>query len=148
MIIYKRTDSKHPDFQKLINQLDYDLTLRNGDEQAKFAEFNKTDKIKWVVIAYDKDQPIGCGGFKNTENKAEIKRMYVNSAYRGRHIGEALLVELERWAQEIGLTTAILETGTKQLEAQNLYKKMGYGIIPNYGVYVNFDDSICMEKQL
>jgi GNAT superfamily N-acetyltransferase len=148
MISYKRTDSTHPDFQKLILQLDFDLTIRNGDEQSKFAEFNIVEKINWVVIAYNGMEPIGCGGFKSTENSAELKRMYVNSAYRGKHIGEQILLELEKWVKEVGFASTILETGTKQIEAQNLYKKLGYQIIPNYGPYVNFTDSICMKKLL
>jgi hypothetical protein len=46
-----------------------------------------------------------------------------------------------------GFKLAILETGTKQIEAQNLYKKLGYTIIPNYGPYVNYTDSLCMQKK-
>jgi GNAT superfamily N-acetyltransferase len=74
--------------------------------------------------------------------------MYVNSAYRGKHIGEQILLELEKWVKEVGVAATILETGTTQIEAQNLYKKLGYQIIPNYGPYVNFTDSICMKKLL
>jgi putative acetyltransferase len=145
-ITLKRTDSTHPDFNKLIGELDHDLTLRNGTEQAKFAKFNKVDKINQVIIAYQNSSPIGCGGFKNTEGNAEIKRMYVNATLRGQHIGEKILVELETWAQELGFKSAILETGVNQTEAQNLYKKLGYTITPNYGPYVNFADSVCMKK--
>jgi putative acetyltransferase len=145
-IIFKRTDSTHPDFHILIRELDRDLTLRNGAEQAKFKEFNKVDKINWVIIAYQNSLPIGCGGFKNTGEQAEMKRMYVNATLRGQHIGERILIELETWAKELGFIAAILETGINQIEAQNLYKKMGYQIIPNYGPYVNFADSICMKK--
>lgn len=148
MITYLRTDSSHPDFQQLIRELDHDLTLVNGDEQAKFADLNKVDKINWVVIAYDHGKAIGCGGFKITGHKAEIKRMYVNARNRGQHIGENLLVELEKWAVELGLTHFILETGVNQLEAQGLYKKLGYNLIPNYGPYIHFADSVCMEKIL
>ncbi len=146
-ITFKRTDSTNSDFHKLIGELDRDLTIRNGAEQAKFAEFNKVEKINWVLIAYQNSLPIGCGGFKNTGEQAEMKRMYVNATLRGQHIGENILVELETWAQELGFISAILETGVNQIEAQKLYKKQGYKIIPNYGPYVNFADSICMKKQ-
>jgi len=148
MITYKRANSNHHDFIGLITQLDFDLTIRNGDEQAKFAEFNTVEKINWVVIAYCNGVAIGCGGFKNTDDCAEIKRMFVNDAYRGQHIGEQILLELEKWAKEEGFISAILETGTKQIEAQNLYKKLAYIIIPNYGPYVSFADSVCMKKRL
>lgn len=146
MINYKRTNSSNPHFQELIRQLDADLTVTNGDEQAKFAEFNRVDKVNWVIIAYQKNQPIGCGGFKMNGDRAEIKRMFVHRNCRGQKIGEQILKELENWASEEGVSGTLLETGTNQHEAQNLYKKLGYRIIPNYGPYVNFSDSICMAK--
>ncbi len=146
MINYKRTNSSDPHFKELIRQLDADLTITNGDEQAKFAEFNRVDKVKWVIVAYHNNQPIACGGFKINGKRAEIKRMFVNKNYRGQKIGEQILKELENWAREDGFIGAILETGINQHEAQNLYKKLGYNIIPNYGPYVNFSDSICMAK--
>ncbi len=146
MINYKRTNSSNPHFQELIRQLDADLTVTNGDEQAKFADFNRVDKVKWVIVAYHKNQPIGCGGFKINEKRAEIKLMFVHKNYRGQKIGEQILKELEAWAREDGFSGAILETGINQHEAQNLYKKLGYQIIPNYGPYVNFSDSLCMAK--
>ncbi len=147
MISYKRTNGKDPDFLELTNQLDVDLTITNGNEQAKFAEFNKLDKVNWVVIAYHNTSAIGCGGFKQTDGKAEIKRMFVNKLFRGQKIGEKLLLELENWAQELNIKSAILETGINQKEAQNLYKKLGYKLMANYGPYVNFADSLCMQKQ-
>ncbi|PKP10058.1 MAG: GNAT family N-acetyltransferase [Bacteroidetes bacterium HGW-Bacteroidetes-4] len=143
---YKRTNSSDPHFQELIRQLDADLTITNGEAQAKFAEFNRVDKVNWVIIAYHKHQPIGCGGFKINGNRAEIKRMFVNKNYRGQKIGEQILKELESWARQEGIRGTLLETGTNQYEAQNLYKKLGYTIIPNYGPYLNFSDSICMAK--
>lgn len=147
MITYKRTNSSDPHFLDLIHQLDADLTITNGDEQAKFAQYNTVEKVKWVIIAYHDKLPIGCGGFKITEGKAEIKRMFVNRNFRGLKIGEQILRNLETWAKEENLASAILETGINQHEAQNLYKKLGYRIIPNYGPYVNFSDSLCMEKE-
>ena len=146
MFTFKRTDNIDPHFLTLINQLDSDLNVTNGSEQAKFAQFNKVDKVNWVIVAYHNSQPIGCGGFKLTDQKAEIKRMFVQKSFRGQKIGEQILKELEHWAMEHSIHGAMLETGINQKEAQNLYKKLGYRIIPNYGPYVNFSDSICMEK--
>ena len=41
-----------------------------------------------------------------------------------------------------------LETGKKQPEAIELYKKNGYNIIPNYGQYEGVENSVCFEKTL
>jgi len=55
---------------------------------------------------------------------------------------------LENWAKELGFTKAILETGTKQHEAINLYRKHSYSQIPNYGQYADLETSICFVKNL
>jgi putative acetyltransferase len=52
MISIKRTTSSDNDFQKLVALLDKDLAIRDGDEHAFYAQFNKTINIKNVVVAY------------------------------------------------------------------------------------------------
>ena len=42
---------------------------------------------------------------------------------------------------------AILETGKRQIEAVNFYKKNGYDITANYGQYIGMDNSLCFKKE-
>jgi len=49
--------------------------------------------------------------------------MFVAAALRGRGIASTVLAELERWAQELGYKSCILETGIRQTAAIALYKK-------------------------
>ena len=42
----------------------------------------------------------------------------------------------------------ILEYGEPLVAAMASYKKIGYEIIPNYGLYADLPDSICMKKKL
>ena len=74
--------------------------------------------------------------------------MYVKPANRGQGIAYTILQELEEWAKELNFPYAILETGTKQPEAINLYKKVGYSVTENYPPYVDMEHSICMKKSL
>ena len=78
----------------------------------------------------------------------EVKRMFVDLAFRGNGIASIILNELEKWAKELGYSGCILETGKKQPEAIKLYKKNGYAIIPNYGQYKQVENSVCFEKAL
>ena len=55
MIHCSRTNSQNIDFQKLAAQLDEDLCIRDGAEHSFYAQFNKIDMIKYVVVAYDCD---------------------------------------------------------------------------------------------
>lgn len=145
----KRTNSDNIDFINLVALLDQDLKIRDGEDHAFYNQYNKTDKIKNVIVYYENDIAVGCGAFREKESdKTEIKRMYVKPEYRKRGIAAAVLKELELWAAELNYTYTILETGKKQPEAIALYQKLGYTIIPNYPPYEEMDNSVCMKKTL
>ena len=144
-----RTTSEHPHFRHLVNALDEDLMLRNGETQNLYHRYNKTDNIPHAVVVYADDLPVGCGCFKHyNEETVEMKRMFVLPGMRGRKLAAHLLQELESWAMEEGYKTAILETGIRQVEAIRLYSNAGYQIIENYDQYVGMTDSICYQKEL
>lgn len=144
-----RANSNNVDFQKLVIKLDADLKIRDGNDHAFFSQYNKIDKINHVVIAYEKEVPIGCGAIKEyASDVMEIKRMFVLPNKRGQGIASAILKELEHWAVELRYEKCILETGNKQPEAIQLYKKNNYMLIANYGQYENVASSVCFEKKL
>lgn len=144
-----RADSRHPDFQSLVKLLDADLAIRDGDEHAFYAQYNKTDHLNEVIIALGDGEPVACGAFRKIDDQAvEIKRMYTLPDHRGKGIAGQVLTALEAWALELGYAIARLETGKKQPEAIALYSRLGYDIIPNYGPYVGVENSVCFEKSL
>ncbi|MGM9476600.1 GNAT family N-acetyltransferase [Pedobacter sp. GSP4] len=144
-----RTNSDHTDFRKLVKLLDHDLAVRDGEDHAFYAQFNKVDAIKEVVVAYQDEIPVACGAIKPfSEKEAEVKRMFVHPDYRKQGIAAKVLNELENWAAELGFFACVLETGKKQPEAISLYQKVGYRITPNYGQYIGVDNSVCMLKSL
>ena len=144
-----RTDSENADFRELVRLLDAELAMRDGAEHSFYAPYNKIDKIREVVVAYENETAVGCGAFKEYEpNVAEIKRMYVRENTRGRGIAGRILSELESWANELNFSECILETGLKQPEAIRLYEKSGYERIPNYGQYAGVENSVCMRKSI
>jgi putative acetyltransferase len=149
MITIKRTTSTDEDFHFLVSALDAELKIRDGDEHAFYSRFNQINQIKYVVIAYSRDEPVGCGAVKEySPDTMEIKRMFVRIAYRGMGIASLVLNELEVWSAEMSYKMCILETGLKQPEAINLYKKNHYRIIPNYGQYQHAENSVCFRKEL
>ena len=149
MLSFIKTNSDSSDFRSLVVQLDADLQARYGEQQSFFSQFNKLDHIHHVIVAYENNQPIGCGAFKEYElGVAEIKRMYVKPELRGKGIAAEILSNLEQWAKDEGFKTCILETAIKQPEAIRLYEKSGYTRFPNYGQYIGVEISLCMQKQL
>ena len=149
MIHCIRTDASHPDFKKLVTELDAELRIRDGDESDFYEQFNKSDSIKYAVVIYLNDSAVGCGALRPyTNDKIEVKRMYVPLEHRSKGLATLVLKELEKWALELGFHHLILETGIRQPEAIRLYNKNGYHSIPNYGQYEGVSSSVCFEKHL
>lgn len=146
---FKRTNSEDPDFVNLVNLLNDDIRITDGDDFDFYFQFNALDTIKQVIVVYEHNIPVGCGALRGySDNTVELKRMFVHHDHRRKGIAILLLGELEKWAAESGYATAILETGIKQTAAIALYKKTGYSVIPNYGQYAGLDSSVCMSKPL
>lgn len=149
MIQLKRTNSNNLHFRELVTALDLDLRIRDGEDHAFFAQFNKIDMIRFVVVAYENDEAVGCGAIKEYSEKVmEVKRMYVKEEMRGNGIASIVLQELEKWCIELKYEKCILETGLAQPEAIRLYTKNNYQRIPNYGQYADIATSVCFEKKL
>jgi GNAT superfamily N-acetyltransferase len=144
-----RTTSENADFRALVQLLDQDLAERDGAEHGYYAQFNTIASLQHVVVAYQANEPIGCGAFKPFDTDAvEVKRMFVQPAHRGQGVAQAVLAELEKWASELGYASCVLETGKRQPEAIRLYERSGYGHVPNYGQYVGIANSVCLQKHL
>ncbi|HDZ14837.1 hypothetical protein LCGC14_1602550 [marine sediment metagenome] len=149
MISILRTTSNNKDFVKLVSNLDQDLANRDGDEHAFYQQFNSVGLLKYIVVAYADNTPIGCGAIKKFDSDTvEVKRMYVLPAFRGKGTAARILRHLEEWAVELGYVYAVLETGKRQPEAIALYTKNKYVPIANYGQYSGIENSVCFRKTL
>jgi putative acetyltransferase len=149
MMTIVRTTSENADFLELVRHLDRDLAIRDGDDHAFYAQYNKVAMIKHCIVAYENEKPVGCGAIKEFDAESmEVKRMFTPPELRGKGIAVQVLAGLEKWAAELGYKRCILETGKKQPEAIALYKKSGYAVIPNYGQYIGIENSVCFQKEL
>jgi len=144
-----RTDSSNQDFIALVKSLDKYLSVTDGDEHAFYDQYNKLHNIKYVVLAYQNNEAVGCGAIKAFDDQSyEVKRMYTDPEHRGQGLAGHILNELESWASQLGAIRCILETGVRQKSAVRLYKKCHYTTIDNYGQYAGMENSICFEKSL
>ncbi|CAM5243313.1 N-acetyltransferase OS=Streptomyces antimycoticus OX=68175 GN=SSPO_042440 PE=4 SV=1 [Streptomyces antimycoticus] len=109
------------------------------------------------LMAYDPDgTPVATGGWRSQERSdegyedgdAEIKRMFVVRAARGRGLARRILAALEDSAREAGRVRMVLETGTEQPEAIELYTSSGYTPVPKFGLYRFEEMSRCYAKLL
>lgn len=149
MITIKKTNNTDPDFIQLINILDLELAITDGEDHDFYHQFNGVENIVHILIAHEDEQAIACGAFKVvSEDLVEIKRMFTLEKARGKGLARSILEQLEVWAGQLGYKACILETGKKQKAALALYNKMGYEITENYGQYVGLDTSLCFKKHL
>jgi len=145
-----RTNSDNEDFISLVEKLNAYLKIMDGDEHNFYMQYNKIDGLKNCVVALLNGKTVGCGDFKtfNNDSVEIIKRMFTLQEKRSIGIASSILKELEVWAKELNYKYCVLETGKRQIEAVNFYKKNYYQVIPNFGQYKNIDNSLCFMKEL
>jgi ribosomal protein S18 acetylase RimI-like enzyme len=89
--------------------------------------------VGWFVLLVDGGQVVGGGGVRRLdEGVAEIKRMWVDPALRGRGLGRRLLEALEAAAADLGYERVRLDTAASMDAALALYGRAGYAPIPPY----------------
>jgi carbonic anhydrase len=85
----------------------------------------------WLA-AHD-DVGVGCVALRPLdETTAEVKRMFVDEAWRGRGVGRALMETLVAGARERGYRTLRLGTLGDMKVAQRLYESLGFRPIARY----------------
>lgn len=141
---------EHPDLHELIRRLDRDLLDRYPAEHIFGIDFtDPAVKNVHFAVAYLGGEPVGCGAIRPlTGRAAELKRFFVDPAFRRRGIASSLLAHLERHAAREGFAAIRLETGARQPESIALYEKFGYRQIPCFGEYADCEASVCYEKKL
>ena len=148
----------HPDAAVLIAELDGFYRERYGggdDTPLDPRQFDPPGGS--FTVGYVDGAPAACGGWRARDagedpelrdGDAEIKRMYVRAAHRGRGFARAVLAELERSAAAAGRARLVLETGTALPEAMGLYESAGYVRIPPFGVYRDSEGNRCYALTL
>ena len=151
MISYLWTDGNNKDFQSFYQKTEeYYSKIVGGLENRKdFVPYNISDKIEVVLIAFIDNKAIACAGLKRySDTDAEIKRVWVEPEYRGKHIAQYMMKQIEDKAREIGFKRAILQTREIVKDAVGLYEKNGYKQIENYPPYDTLRGAICLAKEL
>ncbi|MET0422968.1 MAG: GNAT family N-acetyltransferase [Actinoplanes sp.] len=112
------------------------------------AGFAPDDDFAYLV-AVIAGRAVACAGWQLlTDTVAELRRMYVRPAFRGRGIARQLIVAIEEEALAAGRLVIRLETGSHLPAAVALYQSSGYHQIPAYGEHAGNPGSVCFEKRL
>ncbi|MFN7693300.1 MAG: GNAT family N-acetyltransferase [Burkholderiales bacterium] len=100
-------------------------------------------------IASLEGRAVGMGAHRPLDaDCTELRRMFVDAAFRQQGVARALLEALEAHARSQGFSCLRLETGMRQSAAMALYESFGFARIPAFGEYVGDATSRCFEKRL
>jgi len=96
-----------------------------------FEEYNKPKSVYYVVEK--DDRVVGVAGVAPLENEAEticeLQKMYFLPETRGLGIGSQMMATCLKSAKDLGFESCYLETMPFMLDAQKMYKKVGFEYI-------------------
>lgn len=146
-----------PDAARLVEEVQLEYVARYGsrDETPLRPGYFEPPGGAFFV-GYLDGVPVATGAWRARDDvealgaraSAEVKRMYVAPAARGRGLARLMLAHLEDTAAESGAEVMVLETGTGQPEALALYDSSGYVAIPGFGHYRNSPLNRCLARRL
>ena len=148
---YIWTNGNNEDFQKFCIKTEkfYSSIVGGLKNRVAFVPYNISDSITDVLIASVSGVAVGCAGLKAySDSDVEIKRVWVDPEFRGKHISTAMMDALEKKALELGFKRTILQTRPQMEEAVHLYTKRGYVLVDNYPPYDKLEGAICFAKEL
>jgi putative acetyltransferase len=153
-ITFKIANTKHEFnegrnlFQQYANSLDIDLCFQDFSNELKMIEKQYNRPKGALLLAYKNNVAIGCIAIREFDkDTAELKRMFVQTKYRGYKIGMKLLKLAIDIAKELDYKKIRLDTLPTMKQAQNLYSAFGFYEIPPYR-FNPIKGTIFMEKKL
>ena len=158
--VIRRERPDQPEVMALLDQLDAYLGGLYAPEDNHLLDVHELlqPEIAFYVAreAGPGGRAVGTAAFRRMPGEAatggrafgEVKRMYVDPAFRGERLGVKLLAALEQGLRAEGFGAALLETGRDQAEAVRLYERAGFVPRGAFGGYPDNGLSVFYEKPL
>jgi putative acetyltransferase len=101
-----------------------------------------------LLLALRGDEAAGCAALRRiAEGVAEMKRLYVRPAFRGKGLGRVLAEAILDEAAKVGYRSIKLDTIDSMKEAIALYRDLGFEPAPPY-TYNPIPGALFMERSL
>jgi GNAT superfamily N-acetyltransferase len=152
-----RVPITHADSIRLIDEVQAEYRIRYGgpDRTPLEPAYFETPAGAFFV-GYVDGVPATMGGWRfrpdvsrlGSARAAEVKRMYVAPGARRSGLARLMLAHLEDTARLDGADVMILETGTAQPEAMELYESSGYALVEGFGYYKDEPMNRCYGRVL
>ena len=136
--VIRRTDPRAPKARACLKAYYAELDARfgGGFDVSLSRDPEAVDMISprgAFFVALDGAAPLGCAGFKGHDGAwAEVKRLWVAPAARGRGLATALMAEIETAARAMAIPLLRLDTNSALPEAAALYDRLGWTRIDRF----------------
>ena len=139
-----------PVAQYLVERVQQEYVVRYGGRDGAAVEPADFLPPRGTFLVAEVDGvPAACGAWRvHGDGIVEIKRVYVEPAFRRRGLAQLVMGALEESAARAGHRAVLLNTGLRQPEALELYARLGYRDVPGYGIYANSPDARFLGKEL
>lgn len=120
-------------FREYVGTLSEDISFQNVDEELGSLPGKYARPGGVVLIARVGTEAAGAIAYRMFEpGVAEMKRLYVRRAFRGRDVGRELANELIADARAQGYRTVLLDTLASMAAARSLYRDLGFVPVTPY----------------
>ena len=110
---------------QLVEEYGLSWPVDAAEVRKMLAKFKRPDGV--VFLAEVDGEPVGVVAIRTLKGGVlEIKRMYVRPAWRGAHVGSALIDCALREASAMGAVKVRLDTNRFMTDAQRLYRSRGF----------------------
>jgi GNAT superfamily N-acetyltransferase len=139
-----------PVAQYLVERVQEEYVVRYGGRDGAAVEPADFRPPRGAFLVAEVDGvPAACGAWRmHGEGIVEIKRVYVEPAFRRGGLAQLVMQALEESAARAGHRAVVLNTGLRQPEALALYARLGYRDVPGYGIYAESPDARFLGKEL
>lgn len=135
-------------FLQYIKSLSFELSFQDVDRELEEIHLEYNAPTGVLLLVYDGDKAIACAGVRKIDdNISELKRMFVDPAYRGHQLGQQLLQLSLDEARVLGYKAIRLDTVPEMQAAIKLYTAAGFYPIEPYR-FNPMPGAIYMEKAL
>jgi GNAT superfamily N-acetyltransferase len=120
-------------FRQYASELGFDLEFQDFEEELESLQSQYGYPEGGIVLLVKGDRVVGCAGIRRlSEEEAELKRMFVKTAYRGKGGGRLLLEAAIGLARDLGYGLIKLDTIETMAPAIALYTKYGFVEVEPY----------------
>lgn len=114
-------------FQEYTSSLGLDLSYQNYAEEYSGLPGKYAGPDGMLYLAYVGGIAAGCIGLRKLDSqRAEMKRLYVRTQFRGLHIGRMLAEQVIHDAKAMGYQSILLDTLFTMESARRLYQRLGF----------------------